>query len=100
MQKIKELKQESLETFSITWSDGEKLLYRLSDVQRACPCSGCEEKTKETKLDAAVQALSITSVGSYAIKIQFSSGCSFGVYTFALLKQLGRSVRGYYEKKS
>jgi len=100
MHQIKEIKQESIESFSITWSDGERLLYRLSDLQRACPCSGCEDRKKEKKLDIHVQALSITSVGSYAIKIQFSSGCSFGIYTFALLKQLGRSVRGYYEKKS
>ena len=37
-------------------------------------------------VDENVGAKSVTAVGRYAIKIQFTSGCSTGLYEFEMLR--------------
>lgn len=78
---------------TLNWKDGEVIKYRLSELQQNCPCAGCvDENTGERLVDPAqiqpdVRALSISQVGRYAIKIDFSSGCCHGIYTFDMLKR-------------
>ena len=36
-----------------------------------------------------VEALQIVNVGRYALKIDFTKGCSRGIYPFSLLRSLG-----------
>jgi DUF971 family protein len=43
-------------------------------------------ETKEKKIDEQVQAIKIEGVGRYALRFQFSSGCSHGIYDFDLLR--------------
>ncbi len=77
--------------FALVWADGSESRYRLSWVQRRCPCVRCREaKEKKQRLvvDDDVLAESIVSVGRYALQIAFTSGCSQGIYPFGLLKQL------------
>jgi DUF971 family protein len=85
---IKKIEQKSNTAFVIEWSDGEVAEYRLSALQKRCPCAQCLEQTEN--LDPDVRALRLMNVGRYALRIQFTSGCSKGIYSFAMLRQLAR----------
>jgi DUF971 family protein len=101
---IKRINKESFYSFSIDWSDGERRLYELSQLQKVCPCSLCRDpKTGKfinnpSLIPSDLSAHTLKLVGNYAIKIEFVSGCSYGIYTFELLKKMGRSLRGQHEK--
>ena len=85
---------------AITWSDGERRLYRYKELRDACPCATCREKRNAPKdpfalpllSDAQLQPLAIAGmkpVGNYAYTIAFSDGHDTGIYSFELLKSLG-----------
>ena len=82
--------------FSIEWSDGKVQDFRLSDMQRNCPCANCaDEITGKPLLDPQsvsddVRAVVIRSVGRYGLRIQFTSGCSMGIFGFDRLKKIGK----------
>jgi DUF971 family protein len=88
---IKNIEQKDAHSFSIEWNDGLVKEYRLSELQKRCPCAGCvDETTGEQILDPSsvsddVRASRIVSVGRYAIRIFFTSGCSNGIYSFDFL---------------
>ena len=86
---IKEIKQENSYAFSIIWNDGKKQKFSLCDLQRNCPCQRCQLKT-EHESNNKVKAFKISSVGNYALRIYFTSGCSAGIYSFEFL----RSIQG------
>lgn len=90
---IKEIKQKNNHTFTIKWIDGEVIDYNLSELQKRCPCANCtDEITGEKKIDRGtvderVKAKRIVSVGRYAIRIEFTSGCSMGIYSYDDLRR-------------
>lgn len=90
---IKEIKQKDNHHFTIEWTDGKIVDYRLSDLQKLCPCANCvDESTGERKVnselvDEQVRAVKIASVGRYAVRIDFTSGCSTGIYSFEDLRR-------------
>lgn len=96
---VKNVTQSDPQTFIIEWSDGTAFKYCARDVQKVCPCAGCvDEQTQKSKVDEkfiqeGLQVVQIGVVGRYALKIRFSSGCSNGIYTFDMLKELARSLR-------
>lgn len=75
---VKEIRQKDRHHLQILWTDGQVNEYRLSDLQRNCPCAGC--KDKPPVVDADVSAQKVTLVGRYAVRIQFTHGCSHGIY--------------------
>jgi DUF971 family protein len=91
---IHDIWQQDNYTFCIRWNDGHVQHFRLCDVQRQCPCAGCvDERTGERLLNAQtvsneVRAVAIRSMGRYALHIQFTSGCSKGIYHFDDLRQM------------
>ena len=80
---IQSIQQKDNHHFSIAWSDGNAQTYRLSDLQQRCPCAQCH--VAAGSIDPHVKAVRISNVGRYALKIQFTSGCSRGIYSYALL---------------
>ncbi len=88
---IKGIEQKDDWSFIIEWNDGLIKEYRLSELQKKCPCAGCvDEMTGAQILDPAtvkddVRAVKIVSVGRYAIRIFFTSGCSHGIYSYDFL---------------
>lgn len=94
---IKNIKQIDNYTFQIDWSDGACGHYRLSDLQNSCPCAACfDEATGRRRASSQavqpdVRAKFIRSVGRYALKIEFTSGCSTGIYEYAFLRSQCRS---------
>jgi ATP-binding protein involved in chromosome partitioning len=93
---IKKIWQKDAYTFSIEWNDGAVYDYRLSHLQRLCPCAGCvDENTGKRRSDGStipdtLSATRIVSVGRYALKIDYKSGCSAGIYGFDMLKAYGK----------
>lgn len=84
--------------FQIVWSDGVLSTYRLSALQSRCPCAKCvDESTNERRNSAPavsenVKAKTLQSVGRYALRIQFTEGCSTGIYNYAFLRSLEPSL--------
>jgi len=80
--------------FKIEWNDQEQQLFRLSHLQKHCPCANCrDEITGQPLLNPQtikedVRAVVIRQVGRYGLRIQFTSGCSTGIYSFDQLRQL------------
>lgn len=95
---IKKIAQKDNHTFSIEWSDGCLQDYRLSELQKKCPCAKCNVAAEETQVvnkqcvDADVRAVRIASVGRYALRISYTSGCSNGIYSYAMLHEIGKGV--------
>lgn len=78
-------------TFCIKWSDEIVTEYRLSDLQRQCPCAACVDEKSGQRLNKVVnddvQARQIVNVGRYALRIQFTEGCSNGIFSFDELRK-------------
>lgn len=93
---VHKIQQKDNHTFTIEWSDNTIADYRLSDLQKRCPCANCtDEITGKRLLDERsvkedVKAIRIVSVGRYALKIKFTSGCSTGIYSFEMLHSLAK----------
>jgi DUF971 family protein len=90
-QRVRRITQVDNTHFSIEWSDGRTITYRLSDLQRQCPCAGCVDENSgrrvvdPSRIDDSVRCVKINSVGRYALRIQFTSGCSNGIYGYDIL---------------
>lgn len=92
---IKKIYQKDNTTFSIEWSDGYVVNYRLGALQKRCPCAQCYDSNtgkqhEHAALDPDVRAVRLMNVGRYALRIQFTNGCSKGIYSFAMLRQLAK----------
>lgn len=91
---IKKLFQKNEQTLTIVWQDDTEQELRLCDLQKACPCANCvDEFSGKRTLDVNtvkedVQALGLRQMGRYGLQIQFSSGCSTGIYSFESLKKM------------
>lgn len=83
---IKKIFQEDNFTFVVEWNEGLKTPYRLSSLQKNCPCAGCANQCAKAIDD--VRAKRIISVGRYALQIEFTSGCSNGIWDFDFLRKL------------
>ncbi len=83
---IKKLTQLSNDSFRVLWSDDKSSTFYLADLQRKCPCARCQGS--KTEKNTNVRALKVSSVGNYALRIDFTEGCSRGVFTFNFLRKL------------
>lgn len=82
------LKKKNQTHFEIKWWDGLIQEFRFSDLQMQCPCVRCKQKS-EKKINTQVGASELKCVGSYGVQIQFTEGCSKGVYPYTLLRKVG-----------
>jgi DUF971 family protein len=86
----------------IAWSDGETRLYTNGELRDACPCATCREKQSQPPPPSTMlpvigmseaQPLKIAGmrpVGNYAYAISFSDGHDTGIFSFELLRALGK----------
>ena len=98
---IRKIEQVDNRTFLILWSDGVSHKFSLDQLQRVCPCAQCydpitgKRPATSPQLVKDVGATKIESVGRYALRIHFKSGCSKGIYSFALLRDIGNGSVAY-----
>lgn len=88
----------------ITFSDNVTKAYRVRELRDACPCATCREKRSAPPADPfALPLLSkveleplrikgMKPVGNYAYTIAFSDGHDTGIFTFELLRELGKEA--------
>lgn len=80
--------------FTIEWIDGKIEDYRLCDLQRNCNCARCVDELSGRRIvDASsisddLTAKRVYSVGRYALKVDFTTGCSRGIYPYSMLRKL------------
>ncbi len=82
-----EIKQKDAYTLTLIKGVEEIGNYRLSELQKNCPCTRCSEGSNRG-LSEAVQAKRIQQIGRYALQITFDHGCSAGIYTYEYLRTL------------
>jgi DUF971 family protein len=86
------------EGVEIRWSDGHISRYTFPYLRDHCPCAMCkDEREKKEKspggdlfpmFRARVTAKKATSVGNYAIQMEYSDGHATGIYSFGYLRGL------------
>ena len=91
----------------IDWNDSEQREYTFAELRQGCPCATCREKRAAPPepptalpvlpvLSAAeaqpLKVLGMNPVGNYAYSIAFSDGHDTGIFSFELLRKLGRVV--------
>jgi len=82
-------------TLSVLWEDGHRDDFDVRDLRLACHCALCiEEMSGRAILDPIsvrpdLAPRTVTSVGNYAITINWNDGHSTGIYSFEYLRTLG-----------
>jgi len=93
----------------ITWSDGSQRLTSAVAMRDGCPCATCREKLRAKQQEeqagrpkqlpvllagelTPLRIVRMVPVGNYAYNVAFSDGHDSGIYTFELLRQLGRPL--------
>lgn len=80
----------------ITWDEKHIAMHAAHTLRLHCQCAACiDEMSGQPLLDPEsvptdVGIVSLSLVGSYAIKIAFSDGHDTGIYTYEALWELGR----------
>ena len=82
-------------TLSVLWADGRCDDFDVRDLRLACHCALCVQEMSGRKLldprrvGLDVSPNVITSIGNYAIGVDWSDGHSSGIYAFDYLRTLG-----------
>jgi ATP-binding protein involved in chromosome partitioning len=67
---------------------GHEGFYPARELRLACPCAACVEEMSGRPLldpatvDQAVRPVSLSLVGTYGLRVQWSDGHATGIYTF------------------
>jgi DUF971 family protein len=81
----------------LTWPDGsaDEIPYRR--LREECPCAQCVDEITGvrvldvTAIPADIRPAGISFVGNYALKIAWSDGHDTGLFSWDLLRRLGRA---------
>ena len=86
------------EELAIKWEDDQESFIRLETLRRHCPCATCKGETDimgnvykgpDTPLPAnAFQLVKISTIGGYALQLQWADGHTTGLFSFDYLKNL------------
>ncbi|NGX46134.1 MAG: hypothetical protein K940chlam2_01318, partial [Chlamydiae bacterium] len=69
------------------FGDGKEKRVAAATLQSHCPCARCRGSGKSL---ADVQPFGVEKVGRYGLRVQFTSGCSQGLYPHKLLEELSQ----------
>lgn len=82
----------------ILWDDGHESRYAYADLRQACPCATCREERARKQLNPfnivsgpttqQVEPSHLSTVGHYALNIEWSDGHRTGIYPWNLLRDL------------
>lgn len=86
----------------ITWSDAHTSHYTFPYLRERCPCATCREDHEKREVNAKaaagstplvmfkpkITARAASTVGNYAIQIEFTDGHSAGIYSFDYLREI------------
>ncbi len=89
------LRRHDPRTLAVLWEDGLSHRIDVRDLRLSCHCALCIDEMSgrklmdPSKIRADVSPRLISSVGNYALGIDWSDGHSSGLYSFELLRSLG-----------
>lgn len=81
---------------TLKWPNGETVSVPSHMLRKACACANCiDEMTRHPILDPAsiptdIHALSVTTIGNYAINVDWSDGHSTGFFPYKTIKELAK----------
>jgi ATP-binding protein involved in chromosome partitioning len=93
-------RQRDARTLSVLWEDGRRDDFDVRDLRLACHCALCIEEMSGRKLldpktvRPDVSPRVISSIGNYAIGIDWNDGHNSGIYSFNHLRSLGERAAG------
>lgn len=80
-------------SFSIVWSDGHRSTYTWMRLRVHCPCAHCVGEwryrppaLRPEDIRPDIRAMSVSRVGAYALRFEWSDGHNTGLYTFKSLR--------------
>jgi len=90
----------------ILWNDQHECRYSYAEIRKACPCATCRELRAQqqrapanpfqvlpTTTTADVYPLHLSTVGNYALNIEWSDGHRTGIYPWSMLRTLCPELR-------
>lgn len=88
----------NLSQLAIIWDNGHKSICHLEKLRDLCPCASCSGETvllheykpipQKQDTPGRYELKGITTVGSYAIQLEWGDGHNTGIYSWEyLLKQ-------------
>ncbi len=81
----------------ILWDDGHESRYAYPDLREACPCATCREQRAVQQRNpfqivagttTEVEPAHLSTVGNYALNIEWNDGHRSGIYPWTLLRAL------------
>jgi ATP-binding protein involved in chromosome partitioning len=93
-------RQRDARTLSVLWEDGHRDDFDVRDLRLACHCALCIEEMSGRKLldpktvRPDVSPRVISSIGNYAIGIDWSDSHNSGIYSYDHLRSLGERAAG------
>lgn len=85
---------------ALAWSDGSESYVRLDELRKACPCAACQGEPDVTGKLVVPRVVHTEKsfilvrhqvVGGYAVQFFWGDGHSTGLYSFDLLRRLGKA---------
>lgn len=86
----------------IVWDDGREDYLPLERLRRECPCAMCRGERdllgnvyrgpNRPLTERSFQLVSHHVVGSYALQITWADGHNDGIYSYELLRRLGKEA--------
>ena len=96
-----EIQRDDQGMMRILWNDGHECRYAYATLRKACPCATCREERAQPERDPfhivttdttdAVTPSHLSTVGHYALNIEWSDGHRTGIYPWVLLRELCES---------
>lgn len=78
----------------IVWNDGHLSRYPSWYLRERCMCASCVDELTGVRtlqpgsIPAALERMSVTAVGNYALTFRWSDGHATGIYSFEYLRQI------------
>ena len=88
MASIHSIWQDQDQTLAIEWQDGRTDRFTTQILRQSCPCAVCLVTHPSKDVTQNALPKTISSVGSYALTIEFQDGHKSGIYSFDYLRSL------------
>ena len=95
---LKSFTREGKDCVRLTWDDGHQGPVSLRTLRDGCPCAGCKGETvllhhyppppEENPSPLRYSLTGASTVGSYAMQLEWGDGHNTGLYTWELLRAL------------
>jgi DUF971 family protein len=93
-----EIQRNDQGTLRILWEGGHESRYAYTDLRQACPCATCREVRAQqqrnpfqvitTVTTHEVEPVHLSTVGNYALNIEWSDGHRTGIYPWDMLRAM------------